>query len=79
MEVERNFSCVSCNKETRCLRGEPLSKGLKGWITLAYWRERGQVTHYAFCSFSCMKSWLDSTVPSIPQVFLESFGEEENS
>ena len=77
MDVERSFSCYSCGRETECLRGEPLSEGLKGWITLAYWRETGEVSHYAFCSYGCLKSWINSVVTPIPHVFLESFGEDE--
>ena len=76
MAVERSFSCYSCGKGTECLRGEPLNEGLKRWITLAYWKETGEVSHYAFCSFGCLKSWVDSVAPHIPHVFLESFGED---
>lgn len=79
MEVERSFSCYNCRRETECLRGEPLNRGLKGWVTLAIWRESGEVSHYAFCSYDCLISWVDSLTTKIPKVFLESFGDEKGS
>jgi hypothetical protein len=35
------------------------------------------MSNYNFCSFTCAKSWIDSQVPKIPAVFLESFGEDK--
>ena len=56
---------------------EPLCEGLKGWLIVSHWKGLGSAEHYDFCSFSCIKSWLDAQVPRIPEVFLESFKEDE--
>jgi hypothetical protein len=42
------------------------------------WEGPGAVTHHYFCSFDCLKSWISSQLPEVPEVFLKSFGEEEN-
>ena len=73
-----NFSCHSCGKELECLPGEAPCEVLKGWLTVSYWKGRGVVSHYSFCSFSCLKSWADSQIPKIPKVFLESFEEDKS-
>jgi hypothetical protein len=78
MEVERNFSCYTCGKGTECFKGEPLHEGLRGWITLAQWRPTGEVSHYAFCCYRCLKAWVDSLAPKVPRIFLDSFGEDDN-
>jgi hypothetical protein len=35
------------------------------------------VEHYNFCSFTCLERWAEAQAPKIPEVFLESFAEEE--
>ena len=74
---EMHFSCHSCGKKMKCSSGEPLCKVLRDWLTVSGWKGLGSVEHYTFCSFSCLKSWVDAQVPKIPKVFLESFKENE--
>ena len=72
-----HFSCHSCGKGVECPSGGPPCEALQGWLTVSYWKGLGSVEHYNFCSFSCLKSWVDAQVPTIPEVFLESFGEDK--
>ncbi len=76
-EQRVRFSCHSCGKVVGCSPGEPPCGALEGWLTVAHWEGRGAVAHYNFCSFSCLKSWADNYVPKVPEVFLESFEEDE--
>jgi hypothetical protein len=71
------FSCHSCGIEVECSSGELPCEALEGWLTVSCWEGPGAVSHYNFCSFTCLKSWVDAQVPRIPEVFLESFGEDK--
>jgi hypothetical protein len=42
---------------------------------VSQWKGLGAVEHYNFCSFSCLKTWTDTQVPQIPDVFLKAFEE----
>ncbi len=75
---KRRLSCNSCGKEVECSPGEPPCEVLKGWFTVSQWEGPGAVSHYYFCSLSCLKSWVSNRVPKVPQVFLKSFGEDES-
>ena len=75
---KRRLSCHSCGIEIECSPGEPPCEVLKGWFTVAQWEGPGAVSHYYFCSLSCLKSWVSNRVPKVPQVFLKSFGEDES-
>lgn len=74
----RCLSCHSCGKQVECPCGEPPCEAFKGWLTVSCWGGPGAVAHYSFCSFSCLKSWADAQVPAIPEIFLESFGEDKS-
>lgn len=69
------FICHSCGKEVENTSGEPPCEVLSGWVAVSQWHGRGDVSHYTFCSFTCLKSWVDTQAPKIPDVFLESFDE----
>jgi hypothetical protein len=71
------FACHSCGKEVEYSSGELPCEALEGWLTVCYWEGPGMMSNYNFCSFTCAKSWVDSQVPKIPAVFLESFGEDK--
>ena len=72
------LSCHSCGKGVGCASEEPPCEVLKGWLTVSCWKGLGSVEHYNFCSLSCLKSWADAQVSKVPEVFLESFKEDEN-
>ena len=70
------FSCHSCGKEMEYSREGPPCQVLRDWLTVSYWKGLGSVEHYNFCSFSCLKSWVDAQLPKVPKAFLESFKED---
>jgi len=72
-----HFFCHSCNKRAESPSGEPPCEVLKDWITVSHWKGPGVVSHYNFCSLSCLKSWVNAELPTVPEVFLESFKEDE--
>jgi hypothetical protein len=75
---KKHLTCNSCGKGVECSPGEPPCEVLKGWFTVSQWEGPGAVSHYYFCSLSCLKSWVSNRVPKVPQVFLKSFGEDES-
>ena len=75
---ERHVSCHHCGKGVNCSAGKPPCEVLKGWLTVSFWKGSGSVEHYNFCSFSCLQSWVNAKSPQIPEVFLESFKEDES-
>jgi hypothetical protein len=75
---EKYLSCHSCGKKVECPPGEPPCHALVGWLTVSCWDGPGAVSHYNFCSLSCLKSWADTRLPAVPDVFLKSFGEGKN-
>ena len=80
MNTERmRFSCHSCGKEVERTSGKPPCEVLSGWLTVSYWEGLGTVSHYNFCSFSCLKSWVDAQVPRVPEAFLKSFEEDRHA
>ena len=79
METQRmRLSCHSCGEEVESSSGEPPCEALKGWVTASHWKGPGAVPQYYFCSFSSLKSWVDTQVPRVPKVFLKSFEEDES-
>ncbi len=75
---KKHLTCNSCGEGVECSPGEPPCEVLKGWFTVSQWEGPGAVSHYYFCSLSCLKSWVNNRVPKVPQVFLKSFGEDES-
>jgi len=67
--------CFSCGKKREGSSGEPPCQTLEGWLTVSHWKGVGAVEHYSFCSFSCLKPWVDAQVPRVPEIFLKSFKE----
>lgn len=72
-----DFFCHSCNKRVESLSGEPPCEVLKDWVTVSHWKGPGAVSRYNFCSLSCLKAWVNAELPTVPEVFLESFKEDE--
>ena len=70
------LSCHSCGKEVEASPAELPCRVLKDWLTVSHWEGPGEVRHYNFCSYSCLKSWVDAQLPGVPEVFLKSFRDE---
>ena len=72
------FVCRSCGKKVEISEAKPPCEVLKGWIMATQWQDLQSVNQYVFCSFSCLKRWVDSKVLSVPDVFIRSFGDDED-
>ena len=72
---QKHFICHSCGKRVDFSPEERLCEVLSGWLTASHWKGLGVVEHYNFCSFTCLKRWVDAQVPKIPEVFLKAFEE----
>jgi hypothetical protein len=77
-ELEEGLCCHVCGKTLECPEGEPLCHVFKGWFTVTCWDGLGEVSQYSFCSLDCLKSWVEGETHGIPEVFLESFGEDKS-
>jgi hypothetical protein len=74
MKTQRSFFCDSCGKTIDLYLGETVSGPYENWITVTAWEGMGAVGHHSFCSLECLKEWLESPVPRVPDVFLRAFG-----
>ena len=75
--AKRYFTCHSCSKRVEIFPDERPCEAISGWIAVAQWKGVEAVEHYNFCSFTCLKRWVDAQVPKIPKVYLEAFKDEE--
>jgi YHS domain-containing protein len=71
-----HFSCSSCGGEAEFSTEEPPCKALSGWLVVSHWKGLRAVDHYYFCSFTCLKRWVDAQAPEIPEAFLKAFEDE---
>lgn len=69
------FICHSCGKRVEHTTEERPCEVLNGWLLVSQWKGLGAVEHYNFCSFTCLKTWTDTQVPQVPDVFLRAFEE----
>jgi endogenous inhibitor of DNA gyrase (YacG/DUF329 family) len=70
-------SCGSCGRKVEHHHSQPPCVVLRGWLTVSHWKGLESVDHYSFCCPRCLQEWVDSQVPRVPEVFLKSFGKEE--
>lgn len=70
---EGDFTCHSCGKRVRYGKEERPCEVLNGWLMVSKWEGPMTVEHYNFCCFTCLKTWTDSQVQQVPDVFLKAF------
>lgn len=75
---KRHFICHSCGKKIEGGLDQPPCELLQGWVVATHWKQPESVNQHFFCSFSCLKRWADANVPKIPDVFMNSFGDENS-
>jgi len=73
--MKTHRECFSCGRMVEVAPGEAPCRALKGWLTVSQWRGIGSVEQYHFCSFECLKAWVDTQIPNVPDVFLKYFDE----
>ena len=69
VEYTECSGCEVVTEDTRC-------NVLSGWFTVSQWQGKESVTKYDFCSLQCLRSWVESQIPTIPDVFIKAFEEE---
>jgi hypothetical protein len=74
----KQFICLTCGKKVETSEIEPPCEVLMGWVMATEWKECESVIQHMFCSFSCLKRWVDTSVPAVPDVFMKSFSENED-
>ncbi len=67
------FICHSCGKTVEHTKEERPCEVLNGWLMVSQWKGPETVEHYNFCSLICLKTWADTQVPQVPDVFLKAF------
>ena len=70
--------CHACGREVELGEGEAPCDVLRGWLMLSQLKGTESVDRYSFCSFTCLKIWVDEQLPRVPEVFLDSLGEESS-
>ena len=71
------FACHSCGTAVEYCAEEVPCAMLRGWVSIAYWKDVEKIERYNFCSISCLKTWLEAQITQIPDSFLKSFKEDE--
>jgi hypothetical protein len=77
--MRRSYVCHTCEKKSELIVEEPPCRILSGWLAVSYWKGMESVDHYSFCSLRCLQSWVDSQVPKVPDVFIRSLEDENNT
>jgi hypothetical protein len=73
--MQRSCYCQTCGRKVELSEDEAPCEALMGWIMLSQLKGTESVERHSFCSYPCAKIWVDSQIPEIPPVFLESMGE----
>lgn len=67
------FICDSCGERVECSAKERPCEILNGWLMVSLWKGAETVEHHNFCSVTCLKAWVDTQVPQVPDAFLRAF------
>ena len=73
-----HFICHSCGKTVEHTEEERPCEVLNGWLMVSQWKGLETVEHFNFCSLICLKTWADTQVPQVPNVFLRAFKKEKD-
>ncbi len=60
-------------------RGELPCDVLHGWLMVSCLKGPESIERYSFCSLGCLQKWVDIQMPVVPDIFIESLGEENNN
>ncbi len=67
------FVCASCGERVECGVKQRPCEVLDGWLMVSLWKGPETVEHYNFCSLSCLRTWVDTQLPQVPEAFLRAF------
>jgi hypothetical protein len=71
--AREHFVCHSCGERVECAAKQRPCEVLDGWLMVSLWKGPEAVEHYNFCSLSCLRTWVDTQLPQIPDAFLKAF------
>jgi hypothetical protein len=75
----REVICCSCGKKLEIPKDVPLCEAIEGWLTVSHWKGPRAVEQWGFCSFVCLQRWVDIKVPKVPEAFLKSFEDKDET
>jgi hypothetical protein len=67
------FVCHSCGARVECGAKQRPCDVLDGWLMVSLWKGAQTVEHCSFCSLNCLKTWVETQLPQVPDVFLRAF------
>jgi hypothetical protein len=76
--TEGYFICHSCGKTVEHRKDERPCHVLNGWLMVSQWKGPATVEHHNFCSLICLKRWMDTQIPKVPDVYLKAFEERKD-
>ncbi len=71
--AREHFVCHSCGERVECAVKQRPCEVLDGWLMVSLWKGPEAVEHYNFCSLSCLRTWVDTQLPQVPDAFLRAF------
>jgi hypothetical protein len=71
--AREHFVCHSCGERVECAAKQRPCEVLDGWLMVSLWKGPEAVEHYNFCSLSCLRTWVDTQIPQVPEAFLRAF------
>ena len=73
--VKRRCICQTCGRKVEFEQKELPCEVLRGWLVISHLKGIEAIDQHSFCSLSCLQRWVDSQVPTVPEVFIKSLEE----
>lgn len=73
--VKRRCICQTCGCKVEFGQKELPCEVLRGWLVISHLKGIEAIDQHSFCSLSCLQRWVDSQVPTVPEVFIKSLEE----
>ncbi|MEE8205219.1 MAG: hypothetical protein V3T68_04115 [Dehalococcoidales bacterium] len=68
--------CHTCSRKVEFNAKELPCEVLRGWLVVSHLKGVEAIDQHSFCSLSCLKRWVDSQAPAVPEVFIRSLDDE---
>jgi len=77
-QATESVSCPRCHNGAKRIFSAFPCEVLDGWLMVSLWKGPEAVEHYNFCSLNCLKTWVDTQLPQVPDAFLRAFEKRED-
>lgn len=77
--MKRCYVCSTCSRRVDLGPSEIPCDTLKGWYVITGFKGLETVERHNFCCLSCMYKWVENAVPKVPDIFIDSLKDEEES